>query len=102
MPATTMPDRSKTLYEKIWDAHVIEQVTDGPSVLYIDRHLIHEVTSPQAFAGLAQRGVGVRRPDKTSATVDHSLPTTPATNPLPMPKPKTRLKPCAKTVRPIG
>lgn len=66
----------QTLYEKIWNAHVVHQEADGPSVLYIDRHLIHEVTSPQAFAGLKQRGLKVRRPDLTTATEDHSIPTT--------------------------
>lgn len=65
----------KTLYEKIWDAHVVHQEVDGPAILYIDRHLIHEVTSPQAFSGLRQRGLNVRRPDLTTATIDHSIPT---------------------------
>ncbi len=65
----------KTLFEKIWDSHVVDNVKDGPSVLYIDRHFIHEVTSPQAFAGLKERGVKVRRPDKTVATADHNIPT---------------------------
>lgn len=65
----------KTLFEKIWESHVVDNVKDGPSVLYIDRHFIHEVTSPQAFAGLKERGVKVRRPDKTVATADHNIPT---------------------------
>jgi len=65
----------KTLYNKIWDKHVVTQQPDSPAVLYIDLHLVHEVTSPQAFAGLRQRGLKVRRPDKTIATVDHSIPT---------------------------
>ena len=65
----------KTLFDKIWDAHVIEQVNDGPSVLYIDLHLIHEVTSPQAFAGLEKRGLTVLRPKQTIATADHNVPT---------------------------
>jgi 3-isopropylmalate/(R)-2-methylmalate dehydratase large subunit len=67
---------SKTLYQKIWDAHVVHQASGHPAILYIDRHLIHEVTSPQAFAGLKARGLPLRRPDKTFATVDHSIPTT--------------------------
>jgi 3-isopropylmalate/(R)-2-methylmalate dehydratase large subunit len=66
----------KTLYAKIWDAHVVHQDPGGPAILYIDRHLIHEVTSPQAFAGLKSRGLNVRRPDFTTATEDHSIPTT--------------------------
>ncbi len=67
----------KTLYEKIWDAHVVAQEPDCPAVLYIDLHLIHEMTSPQAFAGLRKRGLKVRRPDCTVAVVDHIIQTTP-------------------------
>jgi len=65
----------KTLFDKIWDSHVVKEIANGPSVLYIDRHLIHEVTSPQAFAGLDQRGIKVFRPEKTVATPDHNVPT---------------------------
>ena len=65
----------KTLFDKIWDAHVVQEISGGPSVLYIDRHFIHEVTSPQAFAGLDQRGIKVMRPEKTVATPDHNVPT---------------------------
>jgi len=65
----------KTLYEKIWDAHVVAQDEGAPAVLYIDAHLVHEVTSPQAFAELRARGLPVRRPDKTFATMDHAIPT---------------------------
>src|SRR6266850_4946888 len=65
----------KTLYDKIWDAHVVVPETDAPAILYIDVHLIHEVTTPQAFAGLKERGLRVRRPDKTFGTMDHSIPT---------------------------
>jgi 3-isopropylmalate/(R)-2-methylmalate dehydratase large subunit len=65
----------KTLFDKVWDAHVVTEIKDGPSVLYIDRHLIHEVTSPQAFAGLDKRGIKVFRPEKTVATPDHNVPT---------------------------
>lgn len=66
---------AKTLFDKVWDAHVVTEINDGPSVLYIDRHLIHEVTSPQAFAGLDKRGLKVYRPDQTLATPDHNVPT---------------------------
>src|SRR5437016_3382535 len=66
---------AKTLFEKIWDEHVVVTEPDCPSVLYVDLHLIHEVTSPQAFAGLRARGLKVRRPDRTVATVDHIIPT---------------------------
>jgi 3-isopropylmalate/(R)-2-methylmalate dehydratase large subunit len=65
----------KSLFEKVWDAHVVKTIKDGPSVLYIDRHFIHEVTSPQAFDGLAKRGIGVFRPEQTIATADHNVPT---------------------------
>lgn len=65
----------KTLFDKIWDAHVVEEIKGGPSVLYIDKHLIHEVTSPQAFAGIDKRGIGVFRPQNTVATPDHNVPT---------------------------
>jgi len=66
----------KTLYQKIWDAHVVEARDDGTAILYIDRHLVHEVTSPQAFEGLRSAGRTVRRPDLTLAVPDHNLPTT--------------------------
>ncbi len=65
----------KTLFEKVWDAHVVAQDPGAPAVLYIDAHLIHEVTSPQAFALLRERGLKVRRPDRTFATMDHAIPT---------------------------
>jgi 3-isopropylmalate/(R)-2-methylmalate dehydratase large subunit len=65
----------KTLFDKIWDSHIVDQIEGGPSVVYIDRHLIHEVTSPQAFAGLDQRGIKVFRPQNTIATPDHNVPT---------------------------
>ena len=65
----------KTLFQKIWDRHVVVEEPDSPALLYVDLHLVHEVTSPQAFAGLRQRGLRVRRPDKTLATIDHSIPT---------------------------
>lgn len=65
----------KTLFDKIWDKHVVHEVKNGPQALYIDRHFIHEVTSPQAFNGLRQRGIGVFRPEKTVATADHNVPT---------------------------
>jgi 3-isopropylmalate/(R)-2-methylmalate dehydratase large subunit len=68
----------RTLFQKVWDGHVVRPATvDTPAVLFIDLHLIHEVTSPQAFAALRERGRSVRRPDRTVATMDHSTPTTP-------------------------
>lgn len=71
-----MSERPRTLYEKIWDAHVVERRDDGTCLIYIDRHLVHEVTSPQAFEGLRAAGRKVRRPDLTLAVPDHNLPTT--------------------------
>ncbi|HMU47794.1 MAG TPA: 3-isopropylmalate dehydratase large subunit [Chitinophagaceae bacterium] len=65
----------KTLFEKIWEQHVVKEIEGGPSVLYIDRHFIHEVTSPQAFTGLNKRGIKVFRPQQTIATADHNVPT---------------------------
>ncbi|WP_294083753.1 3-isopropylmalate dehydratase large subunit [Proteiniphilum sp. UBA5384] len=65
----------KTLFDKIWDAHVVATVKDGPTQLYIDRHLCHEVTSPQAFAGIRARGLNVYRPKQTTLTADHNIPT---------------------------
>jgi 3-isopropylmalate/(R)-2-methylmalate dehydratase large subunit len=65
----------RTLFAKLWDRHVVVEHPGTPTVLYVDLHLVHEVTSPQAFAGLAARGLKVRRPDLTLATVDHSIPT---------------------------
>ncbi|MGR3519217.1 MAG: aconitase family protein, partial [Roseovarius sp.] len=66
----------KTLYDKIWDAHLVHQAEDGTGLLYIDRHLVHEVTSPQAFEGLRMAGRQVRAPEKTIAVPDHNVPTT--------------------------
>src|SRR5271167_4607407 len=70
--AATKP---RTLFDKVWDAHVVERLPDGTCVLYIDRHLVHEVTSPQAFEGLRLAGRKVRRPDATIAVADHNIPT---------------------------
>jgi 3-isopropylmalate/(R)-2-methylmalate dehydratase large subunit len=68
--------QAKTLFDKIWDGHVVIQEQGSPAVLYVDLHLVHEVTSPQAFNGLRERGLRVRRPERTVATMDHSTPTT--------------------------
>src|SRR3989304_1895152 len=72
----------KTLFEKIWDSHVVVEQKDGPSLLYVDRHLVHEVTSPQAFDGLRMNKRKVRRPDLTFATVDHNVPTSDRSLPI--------------------
>ena len=65
----------KTLFDKVWDAHVVDTIENGPQILYIDKHLIHEVTSPQAFNELEQRNIPIARPDKIVATADHNTPT---------------------------
>lgn len=65
----------KTLFEKVWEKHVVQSIPDGPQVVYIDKHFIHEVTTPQAFGGLRKRGIPVFRPQNTVATVDHNIPT---------------------------
>ena len=65
----------RTLFEKVWDAHVVHQAAGGPALLYVDLHLVHEVTSPQAFEGLRLAGRRVRRPELTVATVDHNVST---------------------------
>jgi 3-isopropylmalate/(R)-2-methylmalate dehydratase large subunit len=66
---------ARTLFQKVWDAHVVHQADGGPALLYVDLHLVHEVTSPQAFDGLRSAGRRVRRPERTLATVDHNVPT---------------------------
>jgi 3-isopropylmalate/(R)-2-methylmalate dehydratase large subunit len=88
-----MASKPQTLYEKIWADHVVERRDDGTCLIYIDRHLIHEVTSPQAFDGLRANGRSVRRPDLTLAVPDHNLPTTPRVDgegrPLPIADPQS-------------
>jgi 3-isopropylmalate/(R)-2-methylmalate dehydratase large subunit len=74
--------RPRTIIEKVWDAHVVHQQSGAPTLLFIDLHLVHEVTSPQAFQGLRDRGLRVRRPDLTIATADHSIPTTDRSLPI--------------------
>src|SRR5215211_7739747 len=71
----TLMDRPKTLVEKVWENHVVRSAEGEPDLLYVDLHLVHEVTSPQAFEGLRLAGRGVRRPDLTLATMDHNVPT---------------------------
>lgn len=74
--------RPKTTFDKIWESHVVVDEPGSPAVLYIDLHLVHEVTSPQAFQGLREKGLGVKRPSQTIATMDHSIPTTPLYIPI--------------------
>ncbi|CUS02109.2 3-isopropylmalate isomerase subunit, dehydratase component [Candidatus Promineifilum breve] len=77
-----MKNQPQTIIDKIWETHVVAQEPESPALLYIDLHLIHEVTSPQAFTGLRARGLTVRRPQQTVATIDHSVPTTPLDVPI--------------------
>jgi len=74
--------KPRTIIEKIWDSHVVSQQPGAPALMYVDLHLVHEVTSPQAFDGLRERGLKVRRPDLTIATADHSIPTTDRSLPI--------------------
>jgi len=75
-------EKPQTLFEKIWERHVVVEEPDCPAVLYIDLHLVHEVTSPQAFQGLRERGIRLRQPSRTVATIDHSVPTTDRSLPI--------------------
>ena len=72
----------KTMFEKVWDAHVVHEEPGRPTLFYIDLHLVHEVTSPQAFEGLRLAGRKVRRPELTAATMDHNVPTTDRSRPI--------------------
>ncbi|BAT58618.1 3-isopropylmalate dehydratase large subunit [Variibacter gotjawalensis] len=93
---------ARTLYDKIWDDHVVDQQPDGTCLLYIDRHLVHEVTSPQAFEGLRVTGRKVRAPEKTLAVVDHNVPTTDRTQPNPDPESIAQIEALAKNTKDFG
>src|SRR5512145_653128 len=93
---------AKTLYDKIWDAHVVHQSEDGTCLLYIDRHLVHEVTSPQAFEGLRLTGRAVRQPSKTLAVVDHNVPTTDRTHGIEDPESAIQVETLAQNARDFG
>jgi len=92
----------KTLFEKIWDAHVVVEPPDRPAILYIDCHLVHEVTSPQAFDGLRLNGRKVRRPDLTFATVDHNVPTTDRSLPIVDPISRNQIETLARNCSEFG
>lgn len=92
----------KTLFDKIWDAHVVSSVEDGPTQLYIDRHFCHEVTSPQAFNGLRARGLKVFRPEKTTITADHNTPTINQDQPVKDPVSKNQLDTLSKNANEFG
>ncbi len=94
--------KPRTLYDKIWDDHLVDEQPDGTCLLYIDRHLVHEVTSPQAFEGLRVAGRKVHAPEKTLAVVDHNVPTTDRTQPNPDPESITQIEALAENVRDFG
>ncbi len=92
----------RTLYDKIWDAHLIDTAEDGSSLIYIDRHLVHEVTSPQAFEGLRNAGRKVAHPEKTLAVVDHNVPTTDRSRGIDDPEAKLQIETLAKNAEEFG
>jgi 3-isopropylmalate/(R)-2-methylmalate dehydratase large subunit len=94
--------KPRTLYDKIWDDHVVDRQPDGTCLLYIDRHLVHEVTSPQAFEGLRLTGRKVRHPEKTLAVVDHNVPTTDRTLPNEDPESVAQIAALAENARDFG
>jgi 3-isopropylmalate/(R)-2-methylmalate dehydratase large subunit len=93
---------SRTLFDKIWDAHVVDRLEDGTCVLYIDRHLVHEVTSPQAFEGLRLAGRKVRRTDATIAVVDHNIPTEDRKNGISEPESRLQVETLEQNVAAFG
>ena len=94
--------KPRTLYDKIWDDHLVDQQPDGTCLLYIDRHLVHEVTSPQAFEGLRTAGRKVRAPEKTLAVVDHNIPTSDRNLPNPDPESAEQIRVMAANARAFG
>src|ERR1700692_4218914 len=93
---------AKTLYDKIWDDHLIDEGEDGTCLLYIDRHLVHEVTSPQAFEGLRLTGRKVHAPEKTLAVVDHNIPTSDRNLPNPDPESAEQIRVMAENAKDFG
>ncbi len=91
-----------TLYDKIWNDHLVHEADDGTCLLYIDRHLVHEVTSPQAFEGLRATGRKVRAPEKTLAVVDHNIPTTDRSKPNPDPESAEQIRVMAENAKEFG
>jgi len=94
--------KARTLYDKIWDDHVVDQQDDGTCLLYIDRHLVHEVTSPQAFEGLRNAGRKVRQPHKTLAVVDHNVPTSDRSHGIADPESATQVATLAQNAKEFG
>src|ERR1700743_1006380 len=94
--------KARTLYDKIWDDHLIEESAHGASLISISRHVVHEVTSPQAFEGLRLSGRKVHAPDKTLLVVDHNVPTTNRNLPHPDPESEAQIKYLAETAKYFG
>ncbi|MGH7126538.1 MAG: aconitase family protein, partial [Stellaceae bacterium] len=94
--------KPRTLFDKIWDAHLVDRQPDGTCLLYIDRHLVHEVTSPQAFEGLRMAKRKVRRPDATVAVADHNVPTTDRSKGIEEPESRLQVETLEKNVREFG
>ena len=94
--------KARTLYDKIWDDHVVDVQPDGTTLLYIDRHLVHEVTSPQAFEGLRLAGRKVRSPERTLLVVDHNVPTTDRSKPIEDPESKAQIEYLAENAKHFG
>ncbi len=94
--------KPRTLYDKIWDDHLVNEQPDGTCLIYVDRHLVHEVTSPQAFEGLRTSGRKVRAPEKTLAVVDHNVPTTDRSKPNPDPESAEQIRTLAQNAKDFG
>src|SRR6202166_4548655 len=94
--------KPRTLYDKIWDDHLVDEQPDGTCLIYIDRHLVHEVTSPQAFEGLRTAGRKVHAPEKTLAVVDHNVPTSDRTKPNPDPESAEQIAVLAENAKHFG
>jgi 3-isopropylmalate/(R)-2-methylmalate dehydratase large subunit len=94
--------KPRTLYDKIWDDHLVEEASDGTCLIYVDRHLVHEVTSPQAFEGLRLSGRKVRAPEKTLAVVDHNVPTSDRSKPNPDPESAEQIRTLAQNAKDFG
>src|SRR5476651_34253 len=101
METSTMA-KARTLYDKIWDDHLVDEAPDGTALIYIDRHLVHEVTSPQAFEGLRTAGRKVHAPEKTLAVVDHNIPTTDRSKPNPDPESTEQIAALAENAKEFG
>ena len=94
--------KARTLFDKLWDSHVVKQLPNGTALLYIDRHLIHEVTSPQAFEGLRLAGRKIHSPEAMMAVIDHNVPTTDRDKPMEEGESRHQIEVLEKNVREFG